>query len=228
MGGGHSPISPHYGLSCDFTTEYYMVDAQANIVHIYNTSGKNQTIDDLFWSLKGGGGSTFGVIINITFLLHTPDEPVKENIFTEVVCTYDFYQYPITRKNYIADYILKNLFNLLRTNQLDDNWGGYILKSDFPVQYFLVAWNFYGNSSYAIENAQPFMHLNYPYNTSGNTGCSINTYDTFWEFESNTAVAAGGYQYLFNSLVPKNNLTDNYAQLMVEYFNASNLYTDGF
>ena len=53
LGGGHSPISPHYGLSSDFTTEYYMVDAQANIVRVYNTSGANTTIDDLFWSLKG-------------------------------------------------------------------------------------------------------------------------------------------------------------------------------
>eukprot|EP01084_Bolivina_argentea_P165768 287923_1 len=47
--GGHSPIGPHYGLVSDFTTEYYIVDANANIIHVYNTSGVNQTIDDLFW-----------------------------------------------------------------------------------------------------------------------------------------------------------------------------------
>ena len=53
MGGGHSPLSPHYGLASDFTTEYFMVDAEANIVHVKDTMGYNKTIDDLFWSLRG-------------------------------------------------------------------------------------------------------------------------------------------------------------------------------
>ena len=77
-------MTPTYGLASDFTIDYYMVDAQSNIVHIYNTSGKNQTIDELFWSLRGAGGGTFGVIINITFALH---EVSKEYKYTQVVCT---------------------------------------------------------------------------------------------------------------------------------------------
>ena len=51
-----------------------MVDAQTNIVHIYNISDINQII---FWSLKGGG---FGVIIINTFSLHKPIELIDENI----------------------------------------------------------------------------------------------------------------------------------------------------
>ena len=38
-------------------------------MRVYDTNGKNQTIDNLFWSMKGGGASTFGVILNITFAL---------------------------------------------------------------------------------------------------------------------------------------------------------------
>ena len=38
LGGGHSPISPSYGLSSDWTLEYFMIDSNSNILHIYNTS----------------------------------------------------------------------------------------------------------------------------------------------------------------------------------------------
>ena len=53
IGGGHSALTPFYnGLASDFITQFFMVDAQSNIIHIYNTSGLNSTIDDLFWSLR--------------------------------------------------------------------------------------------------------------------------------------------------------------------------------
>eukprot|EP01084_Bolivina_argentea_P221207 374712_1 len=91
MGGGHSPLSPSFGLSADWITDFYMVDANGDIVHVYNSSGSNQTLDDLFWSLRGGGGGTFGVIINITFILH---KPVQGYSFTNLYCEYNFYQNP--------------------------------------------------------------------------------------------------------------------------------------
>eukprot|EP01083_Nonionella_stella_P211833 765495_1 len=53
-GGCHSPLGPLYGLGSDFITEYYMVDANSSIIHVYNSSD-NAYISDLFWALKGGG-----------------------------------------------------------------------------------------------------------------------------------------------------------------------------
>ena len=53
LGGGHSVIGPHYGLGSDFVTDYWMVDAKGDLVHIHDTQGRNRTEDDLFWSLRG-------------------------------------------------------------------------------------------------------------------------------------------------------------------------------
>ena len=119
LGGGHSPISPLYGLSSDFTTEYYMVDAQANIVHVYNTSGTNTSIDDLFWALKGGGGSTFGVVINITFIMHNAQENA---VWTQLEYEYSFYEILGLQSNFVLDTMLNNLWNIAKTEQLDSKW----------------------------------------------------------------------------------------------------------
>eukprot|EP01084_Bolivina_argentea_P177805 307478_1 len=160
-GGGHSPLSPYYGLSVDYILEYYMIDAQSNIIHVYNTSALNKTIDNLFYSLKGGGGGTFGVIVNITFMLHKPTIINGYNaVYTNLFCEYNFYQNPVTDSNYVWDIILNNLFTLITTNKLSDNWGGYLLV---PIpntfQIFLL---YYGKESVAKQNGQLLFNLNAP------------------------------------------------------------------
>ncbi|KIW86249.1 hypothetical protein Z517_01644 [Fonsecaea pedrosoi CBS 271.37] len=60
-GGGHSPISAVYGLGADQVLEMEVVTA----------NGTHLTIDedsypDLFWAMRGGGGSTFAVLLSVT------------------------------------------------------------------------------------------------------------------------------------------------------------------
>eukprot|EP01084_Bolivina_argentea_P237133 398628_1 len=101
--GGHSPLAPRYGLSSDYIIEYYIVDANANIVHVFNTSGTNQSIDNLFWSLRGGGASTFGVVLNITFqLIKVRDDNEPNNVYTTLECAYPTFREPILRKQYMG------------------------------------------------------------------------------------------------------------------------------
>ena len=78
MGGGHSPITPSYGLAVDFVTELYLVDSNASVIHVTNTS-QDSNIRDLFWAIRGGGGSTFGVVVNITFKTHDPPNNKNNN-----------------------------------------------------------------------------------------------------------------------------------------------------
>eukprot|EP01084_Bolivina_argentea_P189040 325228_1 len=222
LGGGHSPITPQFGLSSDYTTEYYMVDAQSNIVRIYNTSGKNQTIDDLFWSLKGGGGSTFGVIINITFALHVPE---TQNKFTRVSCYYNWFKHPLSEEGFIGDYILQNYFELIVTEQLDEHWGGYMLSGG---NGYIFTKTLYANVSYGQQNAKLLTSLSYPYNTSLNTHCSVSILDTFWDYESQIGPEGPGNLWLFNSLVVKNNLTKDYATDITAMLNISLNKTAGF
>ncbi|OBT51945.1 hypothetical protein VE04_06432 [Pseudogymnoascus sp. 24MN13] len=58
-GGGHSAISLTFGLAADQVVEMEVVTASGKIV----TANACQN-EDLFWAMRGGGGSTFGVIIS--------------------------------------------------------------------------------------------------------------------------------------------------------------------
>eukprot|EP01084_Bolivina_argentea_P020535 38186_1 len=183
LGGGHSPISPAFGLSTDFTTEYYMVDADANIIHVYNTSGLNTSIDNLFWALRGGGGGTFGAIINITFEMH---KPAENAIITAIQCAYSFYEYPIIRENYILSYILNNFFQLIQTKQLDPKWGGYLMVPLVDTQQNILEIDliFYGDTNYAQNNGKQIFKLNEPYNNSINFNCSFGFFDNYLSFSN--------------------------------------------
>lgn len=61
MGGGHGPISSLYGLGADQVLQMEVVTAD----------GEYRVIDDaccpdLFWALRGGGGSTYAVMLSAT------------------------------------------------------------------------------------------------------------------------------------------------------------------
>jgi hypothetical protein len=60
-GGGHNAISPTYGLGADGVLEMEVVTPSGDIL-IANECQNS----DLFWALRGGGGSTFGVITSAT------------------------------------------------------------------------------------------------------------------------------------------------------------------
>ncbi|KAJ9427164.1 hypothetical protein FOXG_04017 [Fusarium oxysporum f. sp. lycopersici 4287] len=60
-GGGHSPMSPLYGMGADQVLSIEVVTANGRFV----TANEHQNTD-LFWALCGGGGSTFGVVTSYT------------------------------------------------------------------------------------------------------------------------------------------------------------------
>ncbi|KAF9013840.1 FAD-binding domain-containing protein [Hymenopellis radicata] len=61
MGGGHSILSPVYGLGVDRVLQFKVVtpDGKYRVANEF----RNQ---DLFWALRGGGGGTFGVVLECT------------------------------------------------------------------------------------------------------------------------------------------------------------------
>jgi FAD/FMN-containing dehydrogenase len=64
QGGGHSILSPVYGLGVDRVREFKIVtpDGQYRVAN----ECENQ---DLFWALRGGGGSTFGVVLESSHIV---------------------------------------------------------------------------------------------------------------------------------------------------------------
>ena len=70
QGGGHSPLSCLHGLAADQVLSAEVVTPDGRFV----TADFTQNTD-LFWAIRGGGGSTFGVVTSITVKAY-PDMPV--------------------------------------------------------------------------------------------------------------------------------------------------------
>lgn len=70
-GGGHSILAPRYGLGADQVLEMEVVTPMGDIV-VANEC-QNQ---DLFWAMRGGGGSTFGVMTSVTLATHPSPQVV--------------------------------------------------------------------------------------------------------------------------------------------------------
>ncbi|KAJ7105710.1 hypothetical protein C8R44DRAFT_886636 [Mycena epipterygia] len=64
MGGGHSVLAPSYGLGVDRVLEIKLVTPDGKL----RTANACQNTD-LFWALRGGGGGTFGVVVESTHLV---------------------------------------------------------------------------------------------------------------------------------------------------------------
>ncbi|KAF2824353.1 FAD-binding domain-containing protein [Ophiobolus disseminans] len=75
QGGGHSPLSGLYGTGADNVLAFEVVTADGDYVVANSTSNT-----DLFWALRGGGGSTFGVATSVTVKAH-PDLEVTASRF---------------------------------------------------------------------------------------------------------------------------------------------------
>lgn len=65
LGGGHSPLSSLYGMGTDQVLSMEVVTADGRFI----TANRNSN-PDLFWALRGGGGSTFGVVTSIVVKAH--------------------------------------------------------------------------------------------------------------------------------------------------------------
>lgn len=61
LGGGHSPLSSIYGMAADHVLSMEVVTANGRFV-----TASEKSNPDLFWALRGGGGSTFGIITSVT------------------------------------------------------------------------------------------------------------------------------------------------------------------
>ncbi|KAI0120799.1 FAD-binding domain-containing protein [Hypoxylon sp. NC0597] len=61
LGGGHSVLSPVYGLGADRVVEFKIVTPDG-VLRVANQCQH----EDLFWALRGGGGGTFGIVLEAT------------------------------------------------------------------------------------------------------------------------------------------------------------------
>ncbi|KAI1190764.1 hypothetical protein F5B17DRAFT_437981 [Nemania serpens] len=100
-GGGHSILGPRYGLGADHVLELEAVTPMGDIVTANECQNK-----DLFWAMRGGGGSTFGVLTSVTIATH-PTPKLVAGIIGVVGLSYapwvkDMIGYIVSQLPYLA------------------------------------------------------------------------------------------------------------------------------
>ncbi|KAK1972883.1 FAD binding domain-containing protein [Colletotrichum sublineola] len=109
QGGGHSPMSGLWGMSADNVLSFEVVTADGRFLTA--SQSKNP---DLFWALRGGGGSTYGVVtsavvkvfpkINITtmtFAFSTGANITNDQFWAALRAYFDgFIEYAVENANY--------------------------------------------------------------------------------------------------------------------------------
>lgn len=111
QGGGHSVLSPVYGLGIDRVVQYKVITADG-VLRVANACQH----PDLFWALRGGGGGTFGIVMEAT---HRVEPAMSLSVA--------FIKYNQTANNIHA------WLDLLVNNSLgwaNQGWGGHYVSSN--------------------------------------------------------------------------------------------------
>lgn len=209
LGGGHSPICRYYGMAIDNLLEVEMVMADGRIVTatqeyvhtLYNNGSTSNVSDaDFFWAVAGGGGGTFGISTRLLFKLHQPPEKV-----IKVIIIYPIYTF---FKEDVFSQVSKKI-ELLFTNNLPNEWGGYLLF-DGTVDAYLSR----GHVTFVLNHLGPNTTASYEYLRElidflpDKRYFSYEEYDTFLGYEE-TIIETYPYYltFIFNSLIPTTSFT---------------------
>ncbi|KAF8165925.1 FAD-binding domain-containing protein [Crassisporium funariophilum] len=205
QGGGHSPITPSAGMGVDRVLQYRIVTPDG----VYRTANACQN-KDLFFALRGGGGGTFGVVLEAT-ILATPAR-----------------SYRIASINWpVSDVNLKQVLSIFLENATtfaNQGWGGYLT----PTIGSLVMLNPVLNAADAEKSMKPLMDLTRSFGGVSNV-TTVNTFqDWFTLFVDNKQTvqqsAVGLPNAMTSRLIPQLNhaTAKGRAQLLDALMNAFN------
>lgn len=126
QGGGHGILSNTLGLGVDRVLQFKVVTPDG----LLRTANACQN-SDLFWALRGGGGGTFGVVLEAT-------SRVEKKIATQSI----FVKFnPVTA--HVVAYMNTIIENSVKW--AEDGWGGYVsvsgdlVECDVSVLMYCVA-----------------------------------------------------------------------------------------
>ncbi|UKZ74474.1 hypothetical protein TrVFT333_002142 [Trichoderma virens FT-333] len=131
-GGGHSIFAPKYGLAADNVWEMEIVTPGGDIV-----IANEDRHQDLFWAMRGGGGSTFGVITSVTLKTHPSPKILsvvymiftdpKESIAMDLI-TYIVSQIPSLMAQGLSGYnlVTRNMPSPIQLPGIPDRIAGFL------------------------------------------------------------------------------------------------------
>ncbi|KXH65704.1 FAD binding domain-containing protein [Colletotrichum salicis] len=212
-GGGHSILSPHYGLAADNVLQMEVVTPGGDIV----TVNEDQNAD-LFWAMRGGGGSTFGVVTSITVKTHPEKKltmvlfmafTVPEAPFTMDLATWGASQLPYLSDSGLSGYLMATVNSTppIPIPGLPERVAGLMGKTIIlDTQDTTKINEIFQPLNKTIQERWP-----------GQVNLLILTqpYDSFaaWYAENFDDGQAGGSVYLISRLLDKKTLTNELAKL---------------
>ncbi|CAE6433155.1 unnamed protein product, partial [Rhizoctonia solani] len=107
-GGGHSVLTNIYGLGADRAVQFKVVTPDGH----YRTANACKNTD-LFWALRGGGGGTFGVVLEAT-----------SEVVPKPVSTVSFSWSLAPTPENLRSFMTILVENSVRWSQ--EGWGGYV------------------------------------------------------------------------------------------------------
>ncbi|KAI0787901.1 FAD-binding domain-containing protein [Fomes fomentarius] len=162
LGGGHSVLSPSYGLGVDNVLEISVVTSSG--AHLIANAHQHS---DLFWALRGGGGGTFGVVTSVTY---------RTRPSTPVVGVFLIASVNGTQPNAPLSQSFKELVRI--TPQLTDaGWGGYLVASSTNDTLSTIFFGILPNASWKQANATMNPFLDYVQEVATNSTQTGNAAD---------------------------------------------------
>jgi len=136
LGGGHSALSPKYGLGVDNVLQFTVVTSPGDHITL-----NSHQYSDLFWALRGGGGGTYGIVTSVTYLTH-PSTPLTAAFFSG------------NSSNAATVSKLENEFVRLNPSLSDAGWSGYAFFLPETLAMIYIATNI--SSAQANATIDPF------------------------------------------------------------------------
>ncbi|KAF8074075.1 hypothetical protein FPV67DRAFT_1480629 [Lyophyllum atratum] len=209
QGGGHGALSNTMGLGVDRVLQYRVVTPDG----VYRTANECQN-KDLFFALRGGGGGTFGVVLEST-ILASPQVTLQTVIVT--------FSPNITRT--------KELWTILADNGLrwaDEGWGG------FSMAGILILINPGSNKDETAKSMAPLIQFGQRLQSERVEGAAtivtqFPSWGTFFDtFTKEHVAVVGSSLALASRLISKNNLkTSNDRSALVSGLLAADAATPG-
>ncbi|KAG8919912.1 hypothetical protein FRC02_001291 [Tulasnella sp. 418] len=174
LGGGHSPLGPKYGMGVDNIVQITLVTPDGN----YRIANE-YTNKELFWGLRGGGGSVWGVILTVTYKTH----PALDNVLG------GFFQFNATTPEHALNFRTTAFAAL--PSIVDKGYSGYVLLDGTTFSFVALQPDSNsdptntGNFSLANEAFASLLNYSIAHPGSGEAAMIWTKYPSFWDWFSN-------------------------------------------
>lgn len=189
--GGHSPLSSNYGLAVDNALQFTVVLANGEVV-----VANDAQHPDLFWALRGGGASTWGVVVEVTFRAHPAPSVLSYAQFNAIATNSTLFKMMLQKFVEVQPAISKSGFS------------GYWYNTDNRLKFLYTSLN--TNDSEASKILQPF--VSYIQSIGATYQLNITEYNSWhqWYLDFDCSggeggSTGGGSKYLSSRLIPLEN-----------------------